>query len=115
MNYQELTVPDQLDAIRRLSSESGVQAVAVFKHSTRCSISMMAWDRLRRQWNFDAAVFPFFYLDLINHRDISAALASDFGVEHESPQLLIIKNGRCIYHASHSDISVPELSRAMNL
>lgn len=113
MNYQELTALDQLNDIRRLSAAEGLQAVAVFKHSTRCSISMMAWDRLRRQWNFEAAVFPFYYLDLIQHRDISAAIAADFGVEHESPQLLVIKNGRCVYHASHSDISVPELVRAM--
>jgi bacillithiol system protein YtxJ len=115
MNYQELTSIGQLNDIRQHSAAEGLTAVAVFKHSTRCSISMMAWDRLRRQWNFDPAVFPFYYLDLIQHRDISAALASDFDVEHESPQLLVIKNGRCIYHASHSDISVSELIHAMQL
>lgn len=51
----------------------------------------------------------YYYLDLIAHRDVSNAIAEIFKVYHESPQLLLIKNGECIYDASHGEINFDEL------
>lgn len=79
----------------------------IFKHSTRCSISSMAKNRFER--NFDLEDVKVFYLDLIKYRSISNQLASDFNVHHESPQLMYIKEGRCLYHASHGAIDVNDL------
>ena len=74
----------------------------VFKHSIRCSISSMVKHRFERA--FDCNNVHVYYLDLIKYRSISNQLAVDFNVEHQSPQILLIKNGNCIYHASHNEI-----------
>jgi bacillithiol system protein YtxJ len=79
----------------------------VFKHSTRCSISSMAKSRFER--NCDLEGVKLFYLDLISYRSISNQLAEDFGVVHQSPQLLLIQNGSCTYNASHNSINLSEI------
>ncbi len=87
--------------------------VLIFKHSTRCSISLMAWDRLKRGWNENVEELPVYYLDLLNYRNISAEIAERFNVQHESPQALLISNGRCIWEASHNAISVQAVTEAL--
>jgi bacillithiol system protein YtxJ len=82
--------------------------VAIFKHSTRCSISTVAKTRLTSFWDFKEEL-PVYYLDLIAFRNISNLIAEQFEVQHESPQLLVIKAGKCIYKASHLSISVKDL------
>ncbi len=79
---------------------------AVFKHSTRCSISDMAKNRLEREWKLD---LPIYYLDLLEHRDVSNLIAELSGIEHQSPQLLVFRFGKVIYHASHNSIDVNEV------
>ena len=74
----------------------------VFKHSIRCSISSMLKHRFERA--FDRNNVHLYYLDLITYRSISNQLADDFNVEHQSPQILLISNGNCVYHASHNAI-----------
>jgi bacillithiol system protein YtxJ len=81
---------------------------AVFKHSTRCSISSMAKSRLEREWNFGTEL-PIYYLDLLNFRDISSSIEAISGIQHESPQLIVFKNGKPIYSASHNGIDVSEI------
>lgn len=100
MNWINLTDSQQIQAIIELSKQ---QPVLIFKHSTRCSISATALNRLERAWNLQDA--KAYYLDLIAYRPISNALAEQFEVEHQSPQVLIIKNGQCVYHESHWDIA----------
>ncbi|MCU0436073.1 MAG: bacillithiol system redox-active protein YtxJ [Bacteroidia bacterium] len=91
------------------------RTVLIFKHSTRCSISMMAWSRLQRHWNQRVEHIPVFYLDLLNFRPVSAEIAEKFNVPHESPQALLIRNGRCVWHASHNAISVEALEEALEI
>jgi bacillithiol system protein YtxJ len=79
--------------------------VVIFKHSTRCSISSMVKNRLDRSWEHST---PVYLLDLIALRSISNLIAEDLRVQHESPQLLVIKDGKCIYDASHTMISAEE-------
>jgi bacillithiol system protein YtxJ len=107
MNWTELTSKNELD---RLKDESSNQKVLIFKHSTRCSISNMVLDRLERNWKSEEVknLKPY-YLDLLNHREISNQIATDFQITHESPQVLVIENGKCIYHNSHSAIRFEEL------
>lgn len=83
----------------------------IFKHSTRCNISSIAKYRLEDDWSFDN--IESYYLDLIQHRSLSAAIAERFSVHHESPQVLLIMQGQCVYDASHLDISVAELREAL--
>lgn len=100
-------VLSDLSQLEMLVNESATIPVLIFKHSTRCSISDAALSRLERNWNEDAekAMKPY-YLDLIAYRSISNEVAQRFGVEHQSPQVLIIKDGKCIYSASHFDIQL---------
>ena len=104
MHWNPLTDLDQLDEIVEISQN---QPVVIFKHSTRCSISSTALSRFERAWgDTENAAF---YLDLIAYRPISLEIAEKFGIQHQSPQALVINKGACIYSATHWDISVDEL------
>ena len=110
MLWHQLTNLGQLQHIKEISQEQSgkSRAVLIFKHSTRCNISAMALSRLENKWQ-DTEAVPCYYLDLLNHRNISDQIALDFGIPHQSPQVLLIKNGKCIYHQSHSGISAAEI------
>lgn len=86
-----------------LSNEA---TLAVFKHSTRCSISTMAKNRIEREWDLD---LPIYYLDLLQYRPVSNLIASQSGIEHASPQLIVFKAGKPIYNASHNAIIADEV------
>lgn len=86
----------------------------IFKHSTRCSISLMAKKAFEADWEVIPAEVKLYFLDLIKHRDVSAYIAETFQVHHESPQAILVKNGVCILDASHSDISADEIAEALN-
>lgn len=107
INWNELTDLGQLNEIIFVSNE---KPVAIFKHSTRCSVSRMALKQFENEFDLSDKVTPYF-LDLIAHRDISNAIADQFGVTHQSPQLIVIKNGKAIYNVSHSDIDAEELGK----
>lgn len=104
MNWIPLTAEAQLSEISTRSKE---KPQVIFKHSTRCSISSMALSRLDRSEGSDAV--DFYFLDLIKYRPISAQIAEQFHVEHESPQVILIKNGVCTYDESHMGISMDEI------
>ena len=105
MNWLPLSEISQLDQIIDQSNE---QPIVIFKHSTRCSISHMAKGRLDRSEEIPET--PFYYLDLIAYRDISNQIAEKFQVHHESPQILLIRNGECVYAESHSGIMMEEIA-----
>jgi len=104
MNWIQLTSLDQLENIKINSSN---KPQVIFKHSTTCSISQMAFSRFERAEAPDN--IDFYYLDLLNFRPISNAIAELFQVHHESPQVLLIKNGECTYDESHYGIMMDEL------
>jgi bacillithiol system protein YtxJ len=104
MNWIPLINEDQLEEIVQLSA---TKSTLIFKHSTRCSISTTALSRLERAW--DSELTPAFYLDLIAFRPISSAISEKFSIEHQSPQVLVINQGKCVYSASHWDISMDEI------
>ncbi|SFU07542.1 bacillithiol system protein YtxJ [Algoriphagus locisalis] len=107
MNWNKLTEAGQIQEIKALSAE---KPVLIFKHSTRCSISSMSLDRLTRKWtDIDNEKLTPYFLDLIARRDLSDLVAREFGVPHESPQVLLIKNGEAIYDNSHFGISYADL------
>jgi bacillithiol system protein YtxJ len=105
MNWINLTQEQQLDIIKE---QSKTQPVVIFKHSTRCSISSMAKSRLEREQAPDGVTF--YYLDLIQYRPISGRVAEVFQVHHESPQVLIVKNGECVYDESHNGIDMYDIA-----
>lgn len=107
MNWEHITTIDQLSEIDALSKE---QSVLLFKHSTRCSISHAALNRLERNWQTNNTTqLKVYYLDLLQHRDVSDAIASRYAIEHQSPQALIIRNGKCVFSQTHSGIRLEDL------
>lgn len=103
MKWIPLESAEQLKDIKEHAGYS-----IIFKHSTRCSISMMARRRFEMDWDKMPDSIPLYFLDLIKYRSISNQVADDFQVHHESPQLLLIKEGECILDQSHGGISVEE-------
>ncbi|HEX7413696.1 MAG TPA: bacillithiol system redox-active protein YtxJ [Bacteroidia bacterium] len=102
MKWNTLNHISQLDSI---NEESKSIKIMLFKHSTRCSISSMALTRIESNWkDSDSQLIKPYYLDLIANRDISNLIAEKYGIEHQSPQALVISNGKCIYHESHTNI-----------
>lgn len=96
----------QLDGIAKASK---ARPVAIYKHSTTCGISGMVLRGLQSQYDIEAAQLDFYYLDLKAHRNVSNEVAARFQVWHESPQIILIKNGKAVYHASHSAVNVHNL------
>ena len=108
MNWTNLESLEQLNEIKSSSQPS-----LIFKHSTRCSISMMAKKRFELDWDTLPENTSLYFLDLIRYREISNAIAEVFHVHHESPQLLLIKEGECVYDASHGEISAEEAAEQL--
>ena len=104
MKWYELTDEHQLSAIKERSFQ---RPQVIFKHSTRCGISAVAKSRLEK-WK-PTEDFDFYYLDLIRLRPLSNKVAEEFQVYHESPQVLVIKKGVCVYDESHLGISLQDI------
>lgn len=103
MNWQPLKSEQEvLDISENLSFST---PCVIFKHSTTCSISAIAKHRMKDFTESNSDGFKFYYLDLLSFRAVSNFIADNFNVVHESPQILIIKDGKCIYHESHLSIS----------
>ena len=113
MNWFPLTDVTQLTEI---TEESFKHPVLIFKYSTTCSISATAKGRLERNWDTtQVGNLKTYYLDLLKYRAISNQIAQTFHVEHESPQVLIIENGKCVYHESHLGINFAEISEQLSV
>jgi len=99
-NWLELTEINDIEALINLSQD---KKVIIFKHSTRCGTSRMALKAFEKKWA-DTENVDFYYLDLLRYRNISNAIAHDFEVFHQSPQLIVLEKGQVSAHASHYDI-----------
>lgn len=100
INWQPLEQEAQLEALMEKSAHT---PQIIFKHSISCPVSAMAKSRLDRNVALDNA--EYYLLDLWNFRQMSDLVAHKFGVVHQSPQLLVISNGKCVYHESHYGIT----------
>lgn len=102
--WNEIKSSEDLEAAIQ-ASELG--KVVIFKHSTRCMISKTVLRNFERQIESESVDLPkFYYLDLLNYRDISNEIAQKFSVVHQSPQIVVIENGQVIHHASHDNIDL---------
>ncbi len=104
MQWIQLNEEAQLQQIIAASQN---KPQVIFKHSTRCSISAVALQRLQKASQPNG--FDFYFLDLLAHRPISAKIAETFKVHHESPQVLLIKDGECVFDESHLSISMNDI------
>jgi bacillithiol system protein YtxJ len=108
LEWFNLASIQDLDAALEVSNS---QPIMLFKHSTRCSISASALDRLARNWKGKEVNIRPFYLDLLNHRDVSNQIAERLQVEHQSPQMIVVSNENVIFYASHSEITFDDVKK----
>ena len=106
LSVYKLTKVEQLASLKEISNE---KLVLIFKHSTRCGISRMVWNQFQAQANFPEDQVALFYLDLLSYRSVSDAVAEEFRVFHQSPQLIILSNEEVVHHASHSSITASSI------
>ena len=101
----------QLDEI---TEESKTKPIAIFKHSTRCGISRGVLKIFERNYSLKEEQIKLYFLDLLAHRDISNEIAARFNVHHESPQIIVVKDGKVVFHDSHHSIEASDLEKYVN-
>lgn len=100
--WHTLTKSTQLEEIEK---ESWDTPVVIFKHSTRCGISRMVLNNFEREYDLKGEKeVKLYFLDLLANRNLSDEVSNRFGVKHESPQMIIVKDERVVHHASHHSI-----------
>lgn len=110
MNWITITEQEQIQAIFDSKDFS-----IIYKHSPRCMTSLMAYRQLKSEVSAAAGEeTPIYIVDVIGHRQVSQAIAQTFHVEHESPQIMVIKNGQSVYDTSHENVSLKEALMHVN-
>lgn len=102
-------VLSSMEQLNEIKEQSKATPVAIFKHSTRCGISRMVLRQFESNYSLNDSQLKLYYLDLLNNRSISDEVGFTFQVLHQSPQLIVIKNGTAVAHASHHGIQAKEL------
>jgi len=108
VNWIPLNSLEQIKTIKELSKS---ETIFVFKHSTRCGISTMVIKRFENLFNSSMNNIKVYYLDLLNFRAISDEVGYSFQVQHQSPQLLIIRNQVAVLNVSHYDITTVNIQK----
>ncbi|MBX7240274.1 MAG: bacillithiol system redox-active protein YtxJ [Bacteroidia bacterium] len=106
MSWKPLKSLTQLSEIH---ASSYTKPQLIFKHSIRCGVSLHVLDTIESQKVVLSAKMDMYYLDLLEFRAVSNQIASEWGVHHQSPQAILLYNGKVIYHASHYSIKADEI------
>ena len=101
----------QLQQLKFIKDKSKTKTQVIFKHSTRCGISRMVMNQFVANYELTEQDLDLYYLDLLSYRDVSNEVGYAFQVMHQSPQILIIKNGVAVANASHGGINEVDLNR----
>lgn len=108
VKYFTLDNIKQLDEIDEISQS---KPVVIFKHSTRCFISKTVLKQFEAEFNYSVDQIDWYLLDLLNYRDISNEIAHRYNVTHQSPQIIVIRNGKAVFNESHDGISAEDLKQ----
>ena len=102
---------NDVQQLKHIGEKSKTKTQVIFKHSTRCGISRMVINQFVANYNLNEKDLDLYYLDLLSFRDVSDEVGYKFQVVHQSPQLLVIKNGVVVAHGSHGSINSIDLSQ----
>jgi bacillithiol system protein YtxJ len=111
ISWNDLTTTSEVDNIVQSASKKRPQII--FKHSTRCGISKMALKQFESDYDLPSSQADAYYLDLLNHREVSAYIAEELNVQHQSPQVIVIADGNVIHTESHHGISASKLKNLL--
>jgi len=107
---QELTSIDTLDAI---AAASATELVVIFKHSRTCGTSAMAEEEVLEFLEGGRCAVPVWRVEVWSHRDVSNAVATRFGVRHETPQVLFVRDGQVVWSASHFRVTAAAIEQKL--
>jgi len=110
IKWQSLNRLEQVEAIVQASHK---KPQVIFKHSTTCGISAMMKAKFEETWNIENDSIDTHYLDLLTYREISNHIAQASGIYHQSPQMLLFKDGKVLLDASHHSINVEAIKKAL--
>ena len=102
---------ESMEDLEHAEQQSNEKVVVLFKHSTRCSISRFVLKSFENTYAIPADKMEIYFLDLIEYRPISNEIAARFCVTHQSPQMIVLKDGKAIYDASHESIDASSLEQ----
>lgn len=107
MEFLQINASEDIDDIL---NKSQAKPQIIFKHSTACPVSRMSYEKMKLEYPLNNSQADLYYIGVIEQREISNYIASSLGVVHESPQLIVIKNGRAIFNESHLMIQPKDLT-----
>jgi bacillithiol system protein YtxJ len=111
--HPNLTSLERVDELEQLIVDSQAQPVLLFKHSFTCGVSAEALDELIAHLNEDKVDVRYAMVTVQTHREVSNAVSAKLGVRHETPQALLVRDGRVVWSASHFRVNADELTRAL--
>ena len=111
--HPQLKTLERLEELDRLLAASESRPLLLFKHSYTCGISAEALDELILHLNEKPADAHYAMITVQTHRDVSNAIATRLGVRHETPQAILIREGRAVWTASHFRVNAAELQKAL--
>jgi len=101
---------ESLDQLEVIAENSKNKPQVIYKHSRTCGISRMVLNMFTESYDMDLDI-DLYFLTIQSHRDVSNTIQDKFGVRHESPQLLVVKNGEVVFHTSHGAISDTDFTK----
>ncbi len=104
-------VLSKMEELDEAVEKSKSKPVVIFKHSNTCGISKMVLRQFEKDYKYEKDKISLYFLDLKQYRNISNEIESRLGIRHESPQLLVIKNGVVIHNDSHQSIDAGHLAK----
>jgi bacillithiol system protein YtxJ len=108
IQWEPLESVDQLDNVIKNST---LKPKVIFKHSTRCGISRMVLRQFENGFEKNNDEVTFYFLDLLNYKEVSAAVASKLNVVHQSPQVIILYNKEILHTESHQGIDIKKVQQ----
>jgi bacillithiol system protein YtxJ len=111
MNWINADSTEKLDEIKELSNS---EKVLILKFSTGCGVNYAVRNLLEREWTDGEMRMKTYIVDVLASKELSGKIANDYAVEHESPQVLIIKNGKPVFTASHGRVLYSEIRKHRN-
>jgi monothiol bacilliredoxin len=111
--HPELKALHGLDELDRALAASGHRPLLLFKHSFTCGVSAEALDELVAHLNERPTNAAYAMVTVQTHREVSNAVASQLGVRHETPQALLIRDGRVVWSASHFRVTATAMGEAI--
>ena len=109
-----LTPLTDLSALDAAIAESKDRPVLLFKHSRYCGVSCEALDELQSHIDGAPPQVAYRVITVQTHRPVSDAVAQRLGLRHETPQAILLRDGKIVWNASHFRITASQLDQVVS-